>query len=197
MSNDRYLMSFVTGGLYIQETLVVAQVHKSGSAWAETAVKALNIGAFPVRKEASAKRTIREITHRLRSLSDYEFNLLLEAKRDEQVDLIWLGVCRAYRFIGEFTREVVSERFAGYRTDLSYGDFDAFFSRKAEWSDQLANILPTTKAKLRAVTFRFMREAGLIGANEQIVGSLLSSRISAHLRSTAPDDLGYFPGVHL
>jgi Putative inner membrane protein (DUF1819) len=177
-----YLMSFVTGGIYLNETLAVAAQHEQGASWLKTAARALESGAFPVRKESSAKRTIREITHRLRCLDTEELDLLASGDREDQVALLWLAICRAYRFIREFTAEVISDRFAGHRTDVSYEDFEAFFARKAEWSPQLGKISGTTRAKLRAVMFRFLRESGIITDEMQIRPALLSPRIWDHIQ---------------
>ena len=190
-----YLMSFGTGGIYLNETLAVAALHEPGASWEATATRAREAGAFPVRKESSAKRTIREITHRLRRLDDEELELLAKGDREEQVALLWLAICRTYRFIGEFAAEVILERFSGYRTDLSYDDFDAFFARKAEWSPKLAKISDTTRAKLRAVMFRFMREAGITTDDKQIRPSLPSRRICDHIEKKNSDELRYFPGA--
>jgi hypothetical protein len=190
-----YLMSFGTGGIYLNETLAVAAQHEPGASWEKTAARALEAGAFPVRKESSAKRTIREITHRLRCLDGEELELLVNGDRDEQVALLWLAICRAYRFIREFAAEIISDRFAGYRTDVSYEDFDAFFARKAEWSPQLSKISDATRAKLRAVMFRFLREAGIITEEKQIRPALLSPRIWDHIKRNNASELRYFPGA--
>ena len=189
-----YLMSFGTGGIYLNETLAVAAQHEPGASWEKTAARALEAGAFPVRKESSAKRTIREITHRLRCLDGEELELLVNGDRDDQVALLWLAICRAYRFIREFAAEIISDRFAGYRTDVSYEDFDAFFARKAEWSPQLANISDATRAKLRAVMFRFLREAGIITDEKQIRPALLSPRIWGHINKTTRVNCVIFRG---
>jgi hypothetical protein len=188
-------MSFGTGGLYLNETLAVAAQHKLGVPWETTAARALEAGAFPVRKQSSAKRTIREITHRLRCLDDEELELLANGDRDEQLALLWLAICRAYRFIREFAAEIISDRFAGYRTDLSYEDFDAFFARKAEWSPKLARLSDATRAKLRAVLFRFLREAGILTDENQIRPALLSPQIWSHLKRNNVRELRYFPGA--
>ena len=188
-------MSFATGGIYLNETLAVAAQHEPGASWETTAARALEAGAFPVRKVSSAKRTIREMTHRLRCLSAEELELLANGDRDDQVALLWLAICRAYRFIREFAAEIISDRFAGYRTDVSYDDFDAFFARKAEWSARLAKISETTRAKLRAVMFRFLREAGIITDEMQIRPALLSPRISDHIKQNDASEWRYFPGA--
>jgi len=192
---DPYLMSFGTGGLYLNETLAVAALHEPGASWEETAIRAREAGAFPVRKASSAKRTIREITHRLRCLDAEELRLLLAGDRDDQLALLWLATCRAYRFIAEFAEEVVVDRYQSFRTDLTYDDFDAFFAGKSEWSDKLAGISRTTRDKLRAVLFRLAREAGIIGRDDRIRGAMLSGRLIALIEHKGAGELRFFPGA--
>lgn len=59
-----YLMSFGTGGLFINESVAVAELHRPDDDWDSTAVSAMAKGAFPVRKASSAQRSIREIVNR-------------------------------------------------------------------------------------------------------------------------------------
>ena len=137
---DEYLMSFGTGGLFINESVAVARLHAPGEDWDATALTARQRGAFPVRKASSAQRTIREIVNRLKSLTNEELALLVDGHRSEQTALLWLAACRAYRFIGEFAVEVLNERFLSLRTHLSYDDFDVFLAAKEEWSPKLAGL---------------------------------------------------------
>jgi hypothetical protein len=188
-------MSFVTGGLFYVESLAVASLHRVGEPWAATSARAFEEGAFPVRKASSARRSLREIIHRLKWLSDQELALLLDGARDEQTALLWVAVCRTYRFVGEFAEEVIADRYLSLRTDLTHDDFDAFYARKAEWSDKLTAISESTKAKLRAVLFRFMRESGILGSTDRIEPALLSTRVLALLNEAGGRDLGFFPGV--
>ena len=190
-------MSFVTGGLFYKEALAVAAIHHPGEAWSVTSVRAFDQGAFPVRKASSARRSLREIIHRLKRLSDAELALLLEGERDEQTALLWVAVCRTYRFVGEFAEEVAVDRYLSLRTELTYDDFDAFFARKADWSDKLASISDSTRAKLRAVLFRFLREAGIVGLGDRITPALLSNRLLSLLTEAGGSDLRFFPGVRL
>jgi hypothetical protein len=190
-----YLMSFGTGGLFVNESVAVARLHVRGGDWDSTAVAAQKNGAFPVRKASSARRSIREIVNRLKWLSDDELALLVEGERSEQVALLWLAACRAYRFIGEFAVEVMNERFLSLRTDLTYDDFDTFLAAKAEWSPKLAGLSSTTRAKLRAVLFRLMREAGILSPNDRILGAMLSRRVLIMIHAGNPDELQLFPGA--
>ena len=190
-----YLMSFGTGGLYINESVAVARLHVVGTDWESTLVAAQESGAFPVRKVSSARRSIREIVNRLKRLSPDELALLIEGERSEQAALLWLAACRAYRFIGEFAVEVLDDRFLSLRTDLTYDDFDTFLSAKEEWSPKLAALAASTRAKLRAVLFRLMREAKVLSQDDRILGTMLSPRVLALIQARNSDELRYFPSI--
>ncbi|RZN34408.1 DUF1819 family protein [Bradyrhizobium sp. Leo121] len=188
-------MSFGTGGLFINESVAVARLHIPGDNWDATVATARQSGAFPVRKASSAQRSIREIVNRLKRLSDDELALLVDGERSEQAALLWLAACRAYRFIGEFAVEVLNERFLSLRTHLTYDDFNTFMAAKEEWSPKLAGLSSSTKAKLRAVLFRLMREAEVLSLDDRILGAMLSPRVAAMIRAGNPDELRLFPGA--
>lgn len=190
-----YLMSFGTGGLFVNESVAVARLHVRGEDWDSTAVVAQKSGAFPVRKASSARRSIREIVNRLRQLSADELGLFIDGERSEQAALLWLAACRAYRFIDEFAVEVLNERFLSLRTDLTYDDFDTFLAAKAEWSPKLAGLSSTTRAKLRAVLFRLMREAGILSPDDRILGPMLSRRVLLMIHVGNPAEFQFFPGA--
>lgn len=190
-----YLMSFGTGGLFVNESVAVARLHVAGADWESTLAAAQEKGAFPVRKASSARRSIREIVNRLKRLSADELALLIDGDRSEQAALLWLAACRAYRFIGEFAVEVLSDKFLSLRTDLTYGDFDTFLSAKEEWSPKLAALSTSTRAKIRAVLFRLMREAEVLSPDNRILGAMLSPRVLAVIQTGNRDELRYFPGA--
>jgi hypothetical protein len=106
--------------------------------------------------------------------------------------LLWLAVCRTYEFIAQFATEVLRERFLSFRLDLDYDAFDAFFEAKAEWHPDVAAIRPSTRAKLRQILFRIMREADIITQSGKIRRTLLTPR----LESLIPrDELQWLPGT--
>jgi hypothetical protein len=188
-------MSFATGGLYVNESVIVAGLHRSRNPWRVTSIAAIQSGAFPVRKESSARRSIREITNRLRCLSSDEMEILLTGGRSEQTALLWLAACRAYRFIGEFAAQVVNEYYLSLRTEITYDDFDSFYAAKAEWSPKLSGLSALSRAKLRAVMFRMMREAEIISPTNHILGALLPPSIREMISQHNPEELRFFPGA--
>jgi hypothetical protein len=193
---SHYKMSFSTGGLFLNETLAVARLHVAGEPWSVTISRALTEGATSLPKVASQRRTLREIVNRLSTLNDMERDYLLtEADRGDQLALLWLSTCRAYRFVREFATDVLRERYLSFQLDLPLESFDILFVAKAEWDDGLASISPSTRAKLRQVLFRMMREAHVISDDSRIQSAIVSSRLRAMLEQECPADLVLFPGL--
>jgi hypothetical protein len=191
-----YKMSFSTGGLFVNESITVARLHKAGESWKETILTAMADGSTSLPKAVSNRRTLREIANRVSCLTEEERHFLInQSDRPEQEALLWLAACRAYRFVREFAIEVIRERFMSYRVDLPLDAFDHFFDGKAEWHPELTKISPSTRLKLRQILFRMLREAGVIDGASNIRPAYLSSRVIALIDQNAADDLLVFPGL--
>ena len=193
-----YKMSFSTGGLFLNESIAVARLHCSGASWDDTIERALAEGTVSLPKTASQKRTLREIVNRISTLTGDELSLLIETDdRTEQQALLWLAVCRAYRFVGEFAIQVLRDRHLSYRLDLPLETFDMFWDEKAEWHRELGEMSNSTRLKLRQVLFRMMREAEILSTDGTIQTAYLTSRVKSLIAQTRPADLAVFPGVSL
>lgn len=191
-----YKMSFSTGGLFLNESLEIAQLRAASTSWDEAIQRARQEGATSLPKAASNQRTVREIAIRLRTLSADERDFMIEtADRADQQALLWLATCRAYRFMREFALEVVRERYLSYQLDLPRGSFDQLFEAKAEWDEGLAKIKGNTRAKLQQVAFRIMREAGIISDTNRIQTAILSNRLKTMIADQNPAELALFPGI--
>lgn len=191
-----YRMSFGAGGLMLNESVEVARLHVTEEPWEDTIRRAMEEGTTALPKAASNRRTIREISNRLLTLTDAERGFLIEqADRTDRQALLWLAICRAYRFIHEFAVEVIRERYLSYQYDLPLERFDILLEAKAEWDEHLASLTSSTRLKLRQVLFRIMREAGVISETSQIQAVLLSNQLKTMIEESAPRDLAVFPGV--
>lgn len=191
-----YKMSFAVGGLLLNESVEVARMHAPSEAWDATLRRALEGGVTSLPKAASRRRTLREIVNRISTLSDEELGYLVQVvDRQDQQALLRLATCRAYRFVREFATEVIHERFLSFQLDLPLESFDVLFAAKAEWDEGLAGISPTTRAKLRQVLFRMMREANVISDDNKILSAYVSPRLKAILAEKNPRDLVVFPGL--
>jgi hypothetical protein len=196
MRHQTYKMSFSTGGLFLNESVEVARLHNNGERWEQTITRAMLDGTTVLPKSASNRRTLREISNRLLTLTEGERRYLIDiADRIDQQALLWLATCRAYRFIREFAVEVIRERYLSYQLELPLGAFDTLFNAKAEWNEDLARLSASTQLKLRQIMFRMMREAGVISPSNQIQTAILSTNLKTMIEERNPNELAIFPGM--
>jgi len=193
MSNDRYSMSFTTGGLFLRESVELAALYLDLGDWDSVRKKALAENLLQSRTQSTLKRVSREVVSRLKVLSVQELEFLLEGSHQDQAYLLWLAVCRRYKFIAEFAVEVLRERFITLKADLSHEDFDSFFNRKSEWHSELDTLSPATRSKLRQVLFRILREADLLANNKVINAAMLSPGLLNVITKGHSLDALYFP----
>jgi hypothetical protein len=179
----------------VRESMALAQEYRQGETWAEARERLLSEGVSTLPKLASQTRVLREIFDRIGQLTEAERGYLLErADRLEQQALMWLAVCRTYRFVREFTVEVIVERYQSWRFDLGHDVFDRFLAEKAEIDQGLAELSLSTCAKLRQVLFRIMRESEVLSSEGKIQPVWLSARMKSLIEETSPADLLIFPG---
>ena len=143
------------------------------------------------RTESSAKRVGRELILRLQALSNDELVRMVAATVEGRKVWLWIAVCRSYRLIREFAVEVVRERYlSGNREPLGYGDFDAFYERKAWTSDELSRASELTRRKLRQKTYQLLAEAGLVTDEKNVQGVLIDEKTLAAIPA---EEYAYFP----
>ena len=192
MSSPKYRMSFTTGGLFVAQSALLAELYLDLADWKHVRTRAIDENLLQTRTVRSAKLISGEICFRLGELDEQELELLVEGDHSEQASLLWLAVCRRHAFIAEFAVEVILEHVLTYHYDLSYDDFDIFFNAKMEWHQELENITQSTRNKLRQVCFRMMREAQILGENNTIIPVMLSPRL-LQILCRHQDDLRFFP----
>lgn len=179
----------------LNESLVIAQAYQPGESWASARKRLLAQGASSLPKLASQTRALREVYDRIGQLSDAEREYLSDdADRAEQQAILWLAICRTYRFVHEFAVEVINERYQSWRLDLGHEVFDRFLAEKAECDPSLAELASSTCAKLRQVLFRILRESGLRSVEGRIQPIWLSGRMKRLIEENNPADLRIFPG---
>ena len=126
-------------------------------------------------------------------LTDEELALLQAGSSNEQKYLLWLGICRRYRFIAEFASEVVRERYLTLKQDLPAEEFTVFFNTKEEWHPELEKIADSTRNKLRTVLYRMLREADIIDGNNLILPAMLTEELIRTIAKHDANDLTVFP----
>lgn len=181
------------GSLFHHESVKLAVLYLDLGDWDSVRDQVIAQNLLQTRTLNTLKRICHEIVSRLRTLNVGELEFLVESSHQEQAYLLWLAVCRRYRFIADFAVEVLRERYITLRTDLTYEDFDSFFNRKSEWHLELDAISPATRSKLRQVLFKILHEADLLTVNNMINAATLSPRLLAVIHQGSGRDVLYFP----
>ena len=193
MQGTAYMMSFTAGALLYRESITVARLYAEIGDWAAARAAALVDNALQIRTTSAAKRLAREAAQRLETLAPVQLQLLRDSDRREQTVLLWLAICKRYRFIHDFAVEVVREKFVRLDLHLSYDDFDLFFNRQAEWHAEVDRIEPSTRTKLRSNLFAMLREADILSAGDLIQPALLSPTVIQVIGADDPAHLAIFP----
>jgi len=186
-------MSFTTGTLFHHESSKLISLYLEFEDWATVREKVISDNLLQTRTMNSSKRFCSEIISRLKTLSHNEIKLYTQLSTQQQGYLLWLAVCRRYRFIAEFAVEVLRENYISLKNDLSYEDFDCFFNKKSEWHTKLDQIRPTTKQKLRQILFKMLREAELLTSQNIIIAARLTPELISTIVIENRQNIIYFP----
>ena len=100
---------------------------------------------------SSAKRIFREISLRLKSLIHQEQEVFIRSNYLDQSILIWIAICRTYKFIGNFASMIISEKFSSYQIELDYNNFNYFYEQQKVFYEELNSLKDSTRKKLRQV----------------------------------------------
>ena len=186
-------MSFTSGTLLQRESEVITRLYCEIEDWDVVREQVIAENRLQMRTLNASKRIFREISSRLKLLTTPQLQLLLDGTYQEQNYLLWLAVCRRYRFIYDFAIEVIREKFLRLDLDLSYDEYDIFFNNKAEWHPEVEEVADSTRSKQRQVIFKMLREAELLSADNRILSCLLSPRLIQAIHTDDAADFVIFP----
>ena len=160
--NKPYSMSFSTGALFQQQSVILAELYADLGNWQSVRAKVLESNLLQARTKNTAQRVCREVISRLKRLTPDQLLTLSSGSSRDQGHILWAAVCKRYQFIHDFAVEVVHEKFLSMDLLLIQTDYDVFFNQKAEWHDEMERISESTRIKLRQVVFKMLREAELL-----------------------------------
>jgi hypothetical protein len=193
MQRPRYSMSFTTGALLYRESLVIAELYAQLADWPVVRDRVLGGNLLQMRTPNAAERTYREVASRLKLLTDGQRTLLVQGTPDDQRGLLWLAICKRYRFIYDFAVDVLHEKYLRLDLQLDPAEYDRYFARKAEWHPEMENVTPKTREKQRQVVLKTLREAGLLDGGLRLVPALLSPALVAAIAADDPQQFVLFP----
>jgi hypothetical protein len=148
--------------LFVPETLALAREFVRLRDWKSVAAVARSENLLRQRTTASTTRLLREICQRLEELSSVELDYLVGADAVDQRLLLFIAVCRRYRFIAEFTAEVLFPKAHTAETQLYPSDLSRFIDERSLNAPEVEKLTDKSRAKVRQVILRILSEAGLI-----------------------------------
>lgn len=193
--HKEYVMSFTAGALLRRESSRLAELYAHHRDWSVVRQQTLGTNVLQAKTMNSAKRLIREIVGRLETLSEEQLVLLSSGSEEEQRHILWLAICKRYRFIWDFAVEVLRERYLQLGPAITYSDYESFYTAKAAWHPELEALGTPTRKKLRQVLFRMLREAGHFSERGEVIGAFFSPAVVRALIAESADNLAIFP-VH-
>lgn len=193
MTTTKYSMSFTTATLLYRESLVVGELYAHLGDWERTRAIVVEENRLQMRTDNSSRRICNETISRLRHLTYDQFNLLLESDRQERQYLLWLAVCKRYRFIHDFAKDVLYEKYLRLDYVLEPADYERFLNAAGEWHPEVERIATRTRQKQRQFVFKILREADLLTADNQIIPALLSPNLIRAIGQDDPEQFMIFP----
>ncbi len=195
MAENYYSLGFTGGAALLSESIAVANLQIEFGDWSKVKDVVIKQNILQARTESTMKTLYWEVQRRLKHLRAEELELLSMGSDEQQKKIVWLAICRYYRFINDFAIEVVCEHFDNAKYELLTNDFDAFFNAKAEWHSNLDTLSVQTKNKARQIVFRMMRECGLLNEKKGIIPQRLDSQLIAFVQKNNTDQIRIFPGA--
>lgn len=160
--NSPYSFSFISGALYLSESLAVARLLSELGDWDQVSRAASVQNVLRQRTQASQVRILREIRYRLEAYTPKEIQFLLQASQSDQRLMLFVAVCERFRFIREFVLEVLETKFQRLDHPLRASDFNIFFDRKGMEAAEVEALSDKSRAKIRQVMIRMLAEAGFL-----------------------------------
>ncbi|NWH03631.1 DUF1819 family protein [Desulfobacter latus] len=185
-------MSFTVGGLFYQETVIAADLYVKNQDWTKVREEIFKTNLFQSRTSTALERVCREVLSRLKLLSIEQLKIIQDGSRQEQLQILWVAVCKRYSFIRDFAVEVIREKFLLMDYSLSEENYTIFFDTKAEWHEELERLKDSTKKKLKQVLFRILREAEITSEANIILPAILTKRVAKALIPKKSDESGIY-----
>lgn len=145
-------------------------------------------------KSKTSERVFHEFAKRLEKMTVAQKNILVNADRNTQKQVAFLGACKQYNYIRDFTVEVIREKLLVYNYQLSEFDYVSFARRKQEVHPELERLTVNTQTKVKQVVFKILEQAGIIDNinNLAIQPQLLSTDLIEAILDDNPEWLKVF-----
>ncbi len=142
---------------------IVAETFLSVGSWDLAKERILTTNALQVRTASSAIRLEREQRNRLSTLTRDQLDLLAHSHSEDRAAMAWLSIIKYSPFVFGFASEVLRAKLAAYDTGLRLSDYEDYSGLESVAHPALAALTDKSRAKLRQVLVRVLKEAGILG----------------------------------
>jgi acetone carboxylase gamma subunit len=154
--------------LYL-ELKKAAQLKIQGLDEDEIKSKAIEENIFSVNTEARKKEIASAVINRMKELDMYMLDKIANGSLQTSKQLAIYSILKTDRLFFEFMKEVYREKILLKDYIIADKDFNVFFRRKAEQSEQIRQWKDYTFYKLKQVYKRVLSEAGFIkNSNKEV-----------------------------
>lgn len=153
--------------------------------------KALDENIFSVNTESRKKEIASTVINRIKELDDYVLDKIVNGTLQTSKQLAIYSILKTDRLFFEFMKEVYREKIIINDLEMTDKDFNIFFRKKAEQSEQISAWKDYTFYKLKQVYKRILSEAGFIKTNKKEVAvtpQIMEEEVIKHLK-----DIGDMP----
>jgi hypothetical protein len=186
MNSNPYIFSFTALAFRLNDTIKFYEQWKSQN---DDPVSIPEEMAEGKASTSTWKRQQREYVRRITALTPFQQPLLLSTDYDTARQIAFLGVCKSYDFILDFTVEVLRTKVEVFDFQVTQGDIQGFLNRKSLNHPELDNSSERTIKKAVQVMLRILEEAGVIDSAKslKILPQLVNREVAAAIAEENPE----------
>lgn len=193
--SGNYSLSLTGAGTYKQEMILLARTYLDTGIWDAVKASVLDDNLLQLNTDSNRKRIGSELIKRLKTLSPEDLEFLVNATGDDLSAIVWVAFCRTYPFVREFSGELIAERYAKMKPDVTKEVYQAFVEDKMFEHPELAKLTDASREKVKIRVFGMARDCGLLDREGTIMPIYPSPSFVSLIKSSDPEDLSLFPKV--
>lgn len=163
----KYLADLTSGGLFLPESRVVAELMLASASEAEWLARVTQSNVLQKRSEQTALRYARTIRRRLEPLGQAYIEELVGAHDGLYKQLLMLSAALHTPALADFMADVVKESKRIYRLDINANAWEQFMDSKYRHIEGLDRLSPGTIHKSGVSVIRILVEAGYLSDNRK------------------------------
>ena len=175
--------------------VLLARAYLESGSWDAVRASVVDDNLLQLNTDGNRKRIGSELIKRLRTLSPEELEFLAKSTGDDLSAIVWVAFCRTYPFMREFSNELISERFARMKPDVTKEAYQAFVEDKMYEHPELARLTDASREKVKIRVFGMARDCGLLDRSGTITPIYPSPSFVSLIKRADSEDLSLFPKV--